>query len=78
VMAAAAKGVGSIDRKDQPKLADWLRSNKVQTILGPLSWDDKGRPQGEFLIGQWQSGKTEIVLPQAVATSDKIVERYGG
>jgi branched-chain amino acid transport system substrate-binding protein len=78
VMAAAAKGVGSIDLKDQPKLADWLRKNKVQTILGPLSWDDKGRPQGEFLIGQWQSGKTEIVLPQAVATSDKIVERYGG
>ena len=65
-------------RKDQTKLADWLRANEVQTILGPLSWDDAGRPQGEFLIGQWQDGKPEIVLPEEAATSDRIVETYGG
>ena len=30
-------------------------------------------PQGEFLVGQWQDGKPEIVLPEAVATTDTIV-----
>jgi branched-chain amino acid transport system substrate-binding protein len=78
VMEAAAKAVGSVARKDQTKLADWLHGHEVKTILGPLSWDDAGRPQGEFLVGQWQDGKPEIVLPKEVATSDKIVETYGG
>ena len=71
VLQAAVDGVGSID--DQLKLADWLRDNEVDTILGPLSWEDDGRPKGEFLVGQWQSGKPEIVLPEDAATSDQIV-----
>jgi branched-chain amino acid transport system substrate-binding protein len=78
VMAAAVKAVGSVERSDQTKLADWLRSNSVDTILGSLKWDDTGAPQGQFLIGQWQDGKTEVVLPEDAATSDKIVETYGG
>jgi branched-chain amino acid transport system substrate-binding protein len=73
VMQAAIKAVGGID--DQLKLADWLRSHTVDTILGPLKWDKTGAPQGQFLIGQWQSGQSEIVLPKAVATSKSIVER---
>jgi branched-chain amino acid transport system substrate-binding protein len=76
VMAAAAEAVGSID--DQQKLADWLRANKVDTILGPLSWQDTGAPKGQFLIGQWQDGKSQIVLPESAATTDKIVQRKAG
>jgi branched-chain amino acid transport system substrate-binding protein len=71
VMQAAVEAVGSID--DQLELADWLRENEVDTILGPLSWNDDGSPTGEFLVGQWQNGTPEIVLPEEVATSDKIV-----
>jgi branched-chain amino acid transport system substrate-binding protein len=78
VMQAAVEAVGSVDRNQQTKLADWLHSNGVDTILGPLSWDDAGRPEGEFLIGQWQNGKPEVVLPEDAATTDKIIERYGG
>src|SRR4051794_23091857 len=63
VMAAAVKAVGSVDRQKQPQLADWLRGHSVDTILGPLKWDKTGAPQGQFLIGQWQNGKTEVVLP---------------
>jgi branched-chain amino acid transport system substrate-binding protein len=74
VLQAAAEGVGSID--DQLKLADWLRDNEVDTILGPLSWEADGRPKGEFLVGQWQSGKPEIVLPEDAATSDTIVDGW--
>ena len=71
VMQAAVEGVGSID--DQLALADWLRENEVDTILGPLSWNDDGSPTGEFLVGQWQSGTPEIVLPEEAATAEKIV-----
>jgi branched-chain amino acid transport system substrate-binding protein len=71
VLSAAVNGVGSID--DQTKLADWIRSNSVDTILGPLSWNEDGSPKGEFLVGQWQSGKPEIVLPDEAATADQIV-----
>jgi branched-chain amino acid transport system substrate-binding protein len=73
VLQAAVKAVGTIERQRQLELADWLRDNKVDTILGPLSWDDLGRPEGEFLVGQWQSGVPEIVLPKEAATSDKII-----
>ena len=73
VMQAAIKAVGSID--DQAKLADWLRSHTVDTILGPLKWSETGAPQGQFLIGQWQNGQSEIVLPKAAATSEQIAQR---
>ena len=54
VLQAAVEAVGSID--DQQALADWLHENEVETILGPLSWDETGAPHGDFLIGQWQDG----------------------
>ncbi len=76
VLEAAVKGVGTIDRNRQLELADWLRENEVETILGPLSWDDLGRPQGEFLVGQWQNGVPEIVLPEEAATSDEIIPEW--
>ena len=71
VLQAAVEEVGSID--DQLALADWLRENTVETILGPLEWEDTGAPIGEFLIGQWQDGEAEIVLPEDAATTDEII-----
>jgi|SoiMethySBSTD1v2_1073268.scaffolds.fasta_scaffold04431_15 branched-chain amino acid transport system substrate-binding protein len=71
VLQAAVENVGSID--DQTALADWLRANSVDTILGTLSWDDTGAPEQAFLLAQWQSGDEEIVLPEDAATSDTIV-----
>jgi branched-chain amino acid transport system substrate-binding protein len=71
VLQAAVEAVGSID--DQEALANWLRDNSVDTILGTLSWDDTGAPEQAFLLAQWQNGDEEIVLPDDAATSDKIV-----
>lgn len=76
VVQTAAEEVGSID--DQAALADWLRENEVDTILGPLSWDETGAPEGQFLIGQWQNGKAEVVLPEEAATTDTVVDRGAG
>jgi branched-chain amino acid transport system substrate-binding protein len=71
VLQAAVEAVGSVD--DQEKLANWIRDNKVDTILGTLDWSDDGSPNGEFLVGQWQDGKVQFILPESVATTDHIV-----
>ena len=76
VMQAAVEAVGSID--DQLKLADWLRDNSVDTILGPLSWEDTGAPKSDFLIGQWLNGTAEIVLPPDAATAKPEVGWHPG
>jgi branched-chain amino acid transport system substrate-binding protein len=76
VMQAAVEAVGSID--DQQALADWLRDNSVDTILGKLSWDSTGAPQSQFLIGQWQKGTAEVVLPPEVATAKPEVGWHPG
>lgn len=75
VLAAAVEAVGSID--DQKALADWIRSNEVPTILGTLSWNDDGSPDGDFLIGQWQEGVQQIVLPTDAATTETIYRWRG-
>jgi branched-chain amino acid transport system substrate-binding protein len=76
VLQKAVDEVGTIERSRQLELADWLRENQVDTILGPLSWDEQGRPEGEFLVGQWQNGVPEIVLPEEAATTDKIIPEW--
>jgi len=76
VLAAAVTAVGAID--DQAALADWLRSNSVDTLLGTLSWNEDGSPKGDFLVGQWQSGVSQVVLPTDLATSTQIVRWRGG
>ncbi len=70
VLQAAVAAVGSLD---QPKLAEWLHANTVQTIVGPLNWNEKGEPQGKFILGQWQSGKVQVVRPAEAATTQKVV-----
>ncbi|MBW8765354.1 MAG: amino acid ABC transporter substrate-binding protein [Geodermatophilales bacterium] len=74
VLQAAVEAVGSID--DQQKLADWIRGHTVSTILGDLKWNEDGSPIGEFLIGQWQNGKVQFVLPPDIATTDHIVQGW--
>ena len=76
ILQAAVEANKTVERQDQLKLADWLRQNEVETILGPMSWNEDGSGKGEFMVGQWQDGKAEIVMPEEVATSDKIIPGY--
>ena len=75
VAQAAVEAVGKIDQK---ALADWLHKNKVQTILGELSWDETGAPLSAFLLAQWQGGKVEIVAPADAATTTNVVNPKPG
>ncbi|GAB3879142.1 amino acid ABC transporter substrate-binding protein [Kibdelosporangium lantanae] len=70
VLRAAAQGVGKID---QVAMADWLRANSVQTILGTLRWAATGEPRTTFMLAQWQAGRVEVVSPKEAATTDRIV-----
>jgi ABC-type branched-subunit amino acid transport system substrate-binding protein len=70
VLQAAAEKTKTVD---QDKIRDYLHSQEVQTILGPLTWSDKGEPQGDFILAQWQSGKVQVVGPKDAATSDTVV-----
>lgn len=65
VVAAAVEGVGCADPSPecQGQLIDWLRTNEVDTVVGPLTWDAEGRPQGAHLIQQYVDGEITIVLP---------------
>ena len=70
VLAAAVQAVGSLD---QSAMSTWLHENTVDTIVGPLSWDAAGRPQGELLLGQWQDGQLQVVAPPESATVEDVV-----
>lgn len=75
VLEAAVKAVGSLD---QGKLADWLHSHTVQTIVGPLKWDKRGVPDGDMLLAQWQNGRFEFVLPDSQKTVQKAINPKPG
>jgi len=66
VLTAAVEGTGGLDNI---ALADWLHANAVSTILGELSWNEIGQPQGDFLLAQWQDGTVQIVAPAEASTN---------
>ncbi len=43
----------------------------------PLSWDDDGAPQGDFLIGQWQDGEVAVRAPRGVRHHRRARARAG-
>ena len=62
VVAAAVEAVecASPDPECQGQLIDWLRENEVDTVVGPLTWDAEGRPEGAHLIQQYVDGEIAI------------------
>ncbi|MFQ8718133.1 MAG: hypothetical protein ACLR9W_09390 [Enterobacter hormaechei] len=37
---------GSNQSADPAEIATWLKANSVETVMGPLSWDEKGDLKG--------------------------------
>jgi branched-chain amino acid transport system substrate-binding protein len=70
VLQAAVKGTKGFD---QDKMATWLHSHPVRTILGPLSWDSDGAPRQAFFLAQWQKGRAQILSPSYIRTTKKII-----
>jgi branched-chain amino acid transport system substrate-binding protein len=61
IVQQAVEEVGSVE--DQDALRDYIRENEFETIVGPLSFNERGEPQSAHMILQWQNGRIEIVLP---------------
>ncbi|WP_230688749.1 amino acid ABC transporter substrate-binding protein [Micromonospora sp. WMMC415] len=73
VVAAAVTAVGCAEQGDcQKKLVEWVRTNTVETVVGPLSWDETGKPKGAHMIQQWVGGKIQIVLPADAKETDLV------
>lgn len=71
VVAAAVEAAGCAEQGEcQQKLVDWLHENEVETVVGPLTWDKDGRPQGAHMIQQYVDGKIKIVLPVGSKEAD--------
>jgi branched-chain amino acid transport system substrate-binding protein len=71
VVAAAVAAAGCAEQGDcQKKLVDWLRKNTVETVVGPLSWDETGRPKSAHMIQQYVNGEIQIVLPENQKEAD--------
>ncbi|WP_418275345.1 amino acid ABC transporter substrate-binding protein [Isoptericola jiangsuensis] len=73
VVAAAVEAAGCAEQGEcQQQLIDWLRTNEVDTVVGPLTWDETGKPQGAHLIQQYVDGEIQIVLPEDAKEADLI------
>ena len=71
-MQTLGKAVEGAQSLDQTKIRDWLRSNTVQTIAGPLKFDEKGLPSPENFCIQVLNGNVEIVWPANVRTAEPV------
>jgi branched-chain amino acid transport system substrate-binding protein len=52
---------------DNATIISTLHQGTWPTLLGDLSWDKIGQPQGAFHLVQWQGGKLLPVYPPAIA-----------
>ena len=56
---AALLQAGLNQSADPAEIATWLKANSVETVMGPLSWDEKGDLKGfEFGVFDWHANGT--------------------
>ena len=73
VVAAAVEEIGCAEQGEcQQELIDYLHGATVDTVVGPLAWDDAGRPDGAHLILQYVDGEITTVLPEDVAETELV------
>lgn len=76
IVEAAVNAVKCVEpaKECQDKLAQHIRQGTFDTVVGPLSFDDQGRPEQAHMIQQYIDGKVEIVLPDGTgAQTAKLV-----
>ncbi|WP_237105854.1 amino acid ABC transporter substrate-binding protein [Nonomuraea sp. MG754425] len=74
IVEAAVNAVKCVDaaKECQDKLTEHIRKSTFDTVVGPLSFDDKGRPEQAHMIQQYVGGKVEIVLPEQARTAELV------
>jgi branched-chain amino acid transport system substrate-binding protein len=74
LIEAVAKQTGKIDNAT---IIATLHKGVWPTLLGNLSWDATGAPNGSFHLIQWQGGKLVPVFPAAAGTAAPIYPKPG-
>jgi branched-chain amino acid transport system substrate-binding protein len=69
VLQQAVTKIGSIDNA---ALIEELHQGTYDTVVGPLSFDEVGQPQGSFMLLQWQGNNFVIIGPSERAQADPI------
>lgn len=64
------QAVEKINTIDNAALIDELHQGSYKTIVGPLSFDETGAPQGSYMLLQWQGANFVIVGPTDRAETD--------
>jgi branched-chain amino acid transport system substrate-binding protein len=67
-----AQGVENVGAVDNAALIEELHQGTYETVVGPLSFDEVGRPQGTFMVLQWQGGSFVITDPGDRRQADPI------
>lgn len=59
-------GVEGAKGLDQTKIRDWLKTNKVETVAGTFTFDERGLPPAFTYATQVVDGKIELIYPAEV------------
>jgi branched-chain amino acid transport system substrate-binding protein len=68
-LSQAVEGAKSLD---QTKIRNWLKSNSVNTIAGPMSFNAQGLPKPINFCTQVINGKVELIWPKEVRTAKPV------
>jgi branched-chain amino acid transport system substrate-binding protein len=66
------QAVEKIQSIDNTALIEELHRGTYKTIVGPLSFDEVGKPQGNYMLLQWQDDNFVIVGPRDRAEKDPL------
>lgn len=72
VLQQAIEKIGAVDNA---ALIEELHKGTYQTVVGPLSFDEVGKPQGSFMLLQWQGDTFVIVGPGERKRAEPIVPK---
>lgn len=72
VLHQAVENIGSLDNA---ALIEELHQGTYDSVVGPLSFDEVGTPQGSFMLLQWQGDTFVIVGPADRARGEPIVPK---
>jgi branched-chain amino acid transport system substrate-binding protein len=58
-----ANAMNTTQSLDGEEVADFLKNNTINTVMGPKAWDDKGDlEESDYVIYQWQPNGTYIEI----------------
>ncbi len=72
LLEEVAAKTGSVDNAT---IISALHAGTWPTILGDLSWDQYGAPQGEYNLVQWQGGNLVPVYPASIAQATPVLTK---